>query len=220
MIRFLDAASSSCVLSRLVLTSPVNLSPLAYSTMGIDDGDGRLPLLSDLESIHLHRQLAASSSGKFPAPDPTWDSTKERRFEEFEEGSRAKRGIEGRRGQSSRVSDRVVELQSSRDDSSRFEARRGESIQTRVNELLHHESSWSSDARVAHAKCWCKLYRTYVLPDWQEIRNDRTTQRHSNSSSNSNECSKRLQQRMELWWATEWTPLWINGYLEAEFCRR
>lgn len=54
--------------------------------------------------------------------------------------------------------------------------RGGESNQTRVNELLHHESSWSSDAQVAHAKCWCKLYHTYVLPDWQEIRNDRTTQ--------------------------------------------
>lgn len=92
MIRFLDAASSSCVLSRLVLTSPVNLSPLFHSRTGIDDGDGRLPLLSDLASIHLHRQLAASCPGKFPASDPTWDSTKERSSEEVWGGVEGEEG--------------------------------------------------------------------------------------------------------------------------------
>lgn len=69
--------------------------------------------------------------------------------------------------------------------------RGGESNQTRVNELLHHESSWSSDARVAHAKCWCKLYHTYVLPDWQEIKKDGTTQQQQQQQQRNaaNDCS-------------------------------
>lgn len=58
----------------------------------------------------------------------------------MEEGlSRAKRGrgVEGQVG--SRVFNHAVEL--TRVDLSRVEAN-----QTRVNKLLHHESSWSSDA--------------------------------------------------------------------------
>lgn len=72
---------------------PVCLCPPSSSKAGSDDGDGRLPLLQALRSIHLPSS-ASSSPAKIPALNSTLDNTKKRR--------RRRGGVEGEEGRRGR----------------------------------------------------------------------------------------------------------------------